>query len=147
MRGMSAFAKARCNQCHVLAGHGVNLGPDLATVTKRYKGAKLLRQLLEPSAEINEKYQTHKFLMTDGTVISGVIVKDAKRHFEVMTNLLQPKKITRVEKGAIEEQIASKVSAMPSGLLDVLTKSEIGDLMSFLQSDGFKLPAHLKHHH
>ena len=147
MRGMSAFAKARCNQCHVLAGHGVNLGPDLAEVTKKYKGKKLLQQLLEPSAEINEKYQTHKFLMGDGNVISGVIVKDAKRHFEVMTNLLQPKKITRVDKSGIEEQAASKVSAMPSGLLDVLTKKEIGDLMTFLQSDGFEMPAHLKHNH
>jgi hypothetical protein len=28
-RGMQAFVKARCNQCHVVAGHGVNLGPDL----------------------------------------------------------------------------------------------------------------------
>ncbi|MEL6108899.1 MAG: PVC-type heme-binding CxxCH protein, partial [Planctomycetota bacterium] len=147
MRGMSAFAKARCNQCHVLAGHGVNLGPDLAEVTKRYKGERLLRQLLEPSVEINKKYQTHRFLMSNGNVISGVIVKDSKKHFEVMTNLLQPKKITRVEKSAIEEQFASKVSAMPTGLLDVLTREEIGDLMSFLQSEGFQLPAHLKHHH
>ncbi|MEO1528422.1 MAG: PVC-type heme-binding CxxCH protein [Planctomycetota bacterium] len=147
MRGMSAFAKARCNQCHVLAGHGVNLGPDLASVTKKYKGKALLKQLLEPSAEINEKYQTHKFLMADGDVISGVIVKDAKRHFEVMTNLLQPKKITRVDKASVEEKIPSRVSAMPTGLLDVLTREEIADLMSFLESDGFKLPDHLKHHH
>ena len=26
MKGMQVFVKARCNQCHVLAGHGVNLG-------------------------------------------------------------------------------------------------------------------------
>ena len=26
MRGMQAYMKARCNQCHVIAGHGVNLG-------------------------------------------------------------------------------------------------------------------------
>ena len=35
MRGMQAFVKARCNQCHVVAGHGVNLGPDLAESIKR----------------------------------------------------------------------------------------------------------------
>ena len=38
VRGMTAFVKARCNQCHVVAGHGVNLGPDLAESVKKLKG-------------------------------------------------------------------------------------------------------------
>ena len=36
--GMQAFVKARCNQCHVVAGHGVNLGPDLAESVKKLQG-------------------------------------------------------------------------------------------------------------
>ncbi|HQX49366.1 MAG TPA: hypothetical protein PLY87_21305 [Planctomycetaceae bacterium] len=28
-KGMASFVNARCNQCHVVAGQGVNLGPDL----------------------------------------------------------------------------------------------------------------------
>ena len=32
--GMTAFVKARCNQCHIVAGHGVNLGPDLVESVK-----------------------------------------------------------------------------------------------------------------
>ncbi|NNE01265.1 MAG: hypothetical protein HKN47_28460 [Pirellulaceae bacterium] len=147
MRGMTAFAKARCDQCHVLAGHGVNLGPDLKEVTKKYKGKKLLAQLLEPSAEINEKFQTYKFLLADGRVISGVIAKNSKKELQVMTNLLTPKILTAVPKDAIDEQVKSKISAMPKGLLDVLTKEEVGDLMTFLQSDGFQLPEHLKKMH
>ena len=47
MRGMAAFMKANCNQCHVLAGHGVNLGPDLSKVAERYKNTRLLQQLIE----------------------------------------------------------------------------------------------------
>ncbi|MFK8114034.1 MAG: PVC-type heme-binding CxxCH protein [Rubripirellula sp.] len=147
MRGMTAFAKANCNQCHVLAGHGVNLGPDLKEVTKKYKDAKLLQQLLDPSSEINEKYQSHKFLLSDGRVISGVITSTSKKHYEVMTNLLTPKKLTKVQKDAIDQQVKSKVSAMPNGLLDTLTKEEITDLLTFLQSDGFELPPHLMKNH
>ena len=147
MRGMGAFMKANCNQCHVLAGHGVNLGPDLTDVTKRYKGNRLLQQLLEPSSEINEKYQTFKFLLNDGRVVSGVIANESKGHFDVMTNLLTPKQLTRVKKGDIEQQVKSKVSAMPAGLLDVLTQEEIRDLLSFLQSSGFQMPDHLKDLH
>ncbi|QDT11698.1 PVC-type heme-binding CxxCH protein [Planctomycetes bacterium K23_9] len=144
MRGMTAFAKARCDQCHALDGHGVDLGPKLTEVTKKHRDEKLIQQLLEPSAEINEKFVTHKFLLADGSVVTGVIAKESKRHVDVMANLLTPKKLTRVDKAAIEEQVQSKISAMPTGLLDVLTREEISDLVTYLQSDGFQLPDHLK---
>ena len=144
MRGIMAFSKARCEQCHVLHGHGVNLGPDLKQISKRFKGQKLLKQLIEPSSEINEKFQTQKFLMADGRVISGVIAKSTKKQFEVVTNLLAPKKLTKINKDEIETQIKSTVSAMPTGLLDVLTQEEIGSLMTYLQSEGYPLPDHLK---
>ncbi len=147
MRGMTAFVKANCNQCHVLAGHGVNLGPDLKDVTKRYKGRKLLQQLIEPSSEINEKYQTYKFLLADGRVISGVITSEKNKHFDVMTNLLTPKVVTQVAKEEIDQQVKSTISAMPTGLLDLLSKDEISDLMVFLQSDGYEIPDHLRKQH
>jgi uncharacterized protein YjgD (DUF1641 family) len=63
----------------------------------------------------------------------------------VVANLLTPDVKIRVEKDAIEQQIKSSVSAMPAGLLDVLTKDEIIDLLVFLQTK--ELPKHLKHHH
>ena len=147
MRGMAAFMKANCNQCHVLAGHGVNLGPDLTKVTERYKNLKLLKQLIEPSSEINEKYQTFKFLMDDGRLVSGVVASEDEKSVSVMTNLLIPKQLTRLNKKEIEQRVKSKVSAMPVGLLDVLTKEEIGELLSFLQSTGFQMPEHLKKMH
>ncbi len=147
MRGMSAFMKANCNQCHVLAGHGVNLGPDLTKITERYKHSRLLQQLIEPSSEINEKYQTFKFLLEDGRLVSGVIASEDEKFVSVMTNLLTPKQLTRLNKKEIEQRAKSKVSAMPAGLLDVLTQEEIGDLMSFLQSPGFQMPEHLRKMH
>jgi putative heme-binding domain-containing protein len=147
MRGMTAFVKANCNQCHIVNGHGVNLGPDLKDVVKRYKGEKLLQQLIDPSSEINEKYQTYKFLLADGSVISGVIIKEQRKHFDVMTNLLTPDKLTQVAKDDIDQQVKSAISAMPAGMLDVLTKAEIGDLLTFLQSEGFEMPEHLKKLH
>lgn len=151
MRGMVAFTKANCNQCHGMGDHAAGellelcecLGPDLKDITKKYKGEKLLRQLLEPSSEINEKFQTHQFLLTDGRVVSGVIHSTAKKHIEVMTNLLTPTVLTKIERDQIDAQVKSKVSAMPPGMLNVLTKQEIADLLTFLQSDGYQLPEHL----
>ena len=46
MSGMQAFVKAQCNQCHMVAGHGINLGPDLTDIAKRFTGKKLLLSLI-----------------------------------------------------------------------------------------------------
>ncbi len=147
MRGMQAFQKARCNQCHVISGHGINLGPDLTDVVKRFQHQKLLRQLIEPSSEINEKYRNHQFALKNGEVVTGVIIQDERKHIQVVSNLLLPQSITRIRKRDIDEQIASRLSPMPEGLVDVLEKQEIIDLLGFLQAGGFKLPDHLDHRH
>ena len=142
---MQAFVKARCNQCHVVAGHGINLGPDLTDVAKRFQGRKLLQQILEPSTDINRKYQNHQFVLKSGKVVAGVIVDESPQEFKVVTNLLNPNAFVRVKRSQIEEQIPSSVSAMPAGLANVLTQAEILDLIGFLQTGGYKLPEHLKH--
>ena len=146
-RGMTAFVKARCNQCHIVAGHGVNLGPDLAESVKKLKGRDLLAQMLEPSSKIHEDFQSYRFLLDDGRVLNGVIVKEDKRTYSIATNLLTPNSLTEIRKKDIEEKLASKISPMPDGMLDVLTKDEIMDLHAFVESGGYNLPEHLKQHH
>ena len=147
MAGMQAFVKAQCNQCHMVAGHGINLGPDLTDVAKRFKGRKLLQQILEPSSEINKKYQNHQFIMDSGQVVSGVIVDESPAEYKVVQNLLNPNAFVRIKREDIDEQVQSTISAMPVGLANVLTKKELLDLVSFLQTGGYKLPAHLKKMH
>ncbi len=149
MAGMQAFAKAGCNQCHKLAGHGVNLGPDLTDVRKRFQGRKLLQQILEPSSDINEKYRSWKILTSSGRAITGIIVKEDDEAIHLLTNLLLPDSTMAIPKSEIELRIESKISSMPTGVANVLTKDEIVALVGFLESEGFKLPLHLldKHGH
>ncbi len=135
MRGMLAFQKAKCDQCHQLAGHGVNLGPDLSDVTLRYRGDRLLQQIIDPSSEISPRHRTYRFLLDSGQVVTGVIQSEDENEVHVLTNLLVPEQLTRVEKSAIELRSESHVSSMPAGLMDGLTKDEIGDLLSYLQAD------------
>ena len=147
MDGMQAFVKAGCNQCHQLAGHGVNLGPDLTTVGKRLSGKKLLQQILEPSAEIHKDYRSWKILTADGQAINGIIQKETKETIELVTNLLLPNAVSIIPKSEIDLKIESNISSMPVGLVDVLTEDEILSLVGFLESDGFKLPLHLLDQH
>jgi putative heme-binding domain-containing protein len=146
-RGMTAFVKARCNQCHVVAGHGVNLGPDLAESIKTLKGEELLRQMIEPSSKIHEKFQNRQFVTSEGRTITGVVIKEDAKAYHVATNLLTPNTLTIVAKRDVDEQVLSKVSPMPTGLLNVLTKDEILDLQAFVEAGGYKLPNHLQHQH
>jgi putative heme-binding domain-containing protein len=146
VQGMQAFVKARCNQCHVIAGHGVNLGPDLTESIKKYKGEQLLRQILEPSQEIHEKFRNYQFELTSGRLVSGTLLKETPSEYQVLTNMLLPQNVTSLLKTEVEEKIALKVSPMPEGMVNVLTREEILDLLAFLEA-GNQLPAHLQHQH
>ncbi len=45
-------------------------------------------------------------------------------------------KATEIPKDRIEERVDSKVSLMPEGLLNTLTKKEIFDLLLYIESAG-----------
>ncbi len=147
MRGMQAFVKAQCHQCHQVAGHGINIGPELKDIGKRFQGKKLLQQILEPSAEVNEKFKNTQLLLDTGNTVVGVITRETDEAYFVTTNLLAPKAVTRVPKRDVDELVPAKLSPMPTGLVDMLTKQEITDLVSSLQAGGYELPEHLEHRH
>ena len=92
------------------------------------------------------KFQTNQFLLESGKLIAGVIVKETDTDFHVVSNLLIPTAITKIAKADIDEQFPSTVSPMPQGMINVLTRPEILDMLSFLET-GYKLPPHLQHKH
>ena len=143
-RGLHAFAKAQCTQCHVAAGHGVNLGPNLVESVRKHRGRALLEQVLDPSQTIHEQYRSMQFLLVSGKVLSGLVREQSPDGFVIVTNLAAPGQTTRIKRNDVEEVVPSKVSAMPAGLVNVLTREEILDLLSFLEA-GDDLPASLKH--
>ena len=105
-------------------------------------GKKLLQQIIQPSLELNKQFQNHQFILLDGTVASGVIIEETLKQYKIASNLLDPKNVKLINKDQIDEQIPSKISAMPSGMLDVLTRDEILDLISFLESGGRQSNSH-----
>ena len=125
----------------------MNIGPDLTDVAKRYTGDKLMRQIVEPSTEINKKHQTYQFILKNGKFVAGVVTKETRGEYHIVANLLTPNVVTKLRKRDVEEKILSKTSSIPKGMLDVLTKKEMAELAAFLESGGFKLPGHLKHKH
>ncbi|MFN6027799.1 MAG: hypothetical protein ACK49E_26875, partial [Planctomyces sp.] len=146
-RGLAAFVKARCNQCHVAAGQGVNLGPDLTESVKQLKGAELLRQILEPSLKIHDKFQSQQFVLNDGRVFTGVVMQETERQVKIAANLLTPNTLTTFSRADIEERLPLTISPMPAGLLNFLTKQEILELHAYVEQGDFRLPEHLRKQH
>lgn len=134
VRGRQAFLKAQCLQCHRVSGYGADLGPDLVESVKKFQGEKLLRHIIEPALEIHPNYQTTQFLLESGNVVIGNIILEDDDSIHVATDLMTPQNLTKIDKAEIEIRQVSKNSAMPEGLLNLLSKAEILDLLRFLEA-------------
>ncbi len=133
-RGRQAFLKAQCLQCHSVSGYGAESGPDLVESVKKFRGEKLLRHIIEPALEIHPKYQTSQFLLESGQVVVGNVIREDESVIQIATNLLMPQDLTLIDRSEIEDRQVSKNSAMPEGLLNGLSKTEILDLLRFLEA-------------
>jgi len=73
---------------------------------------------------------------TAGKVVVGRIVEETPEKVVLRPNPLEPETVVTVKKSEIEARSLSKISPMPAGLLNTLTKEEILDLMAYLESLG-----------
>jgi putative heme-binding domain-containing protein len=140
-RGRALFAAAACVQCHRVKGQeqGGDFGPDLGALPAKladgtFTRADVLRAVLEPSREIDPKYRPVLIETRDGGLVSGIVVgRDAK----ALRVLAGPQAAPReVPLGTIVDQVDSKVSLMPEGLLVTLSKEEILDLLAYVIAGG-----------
>ncbi|MGO9923151.1 MAG: PVC-type heme-binding CxxCH protein [Isosphaeraceae bacterium] len=134
--GKQIFEVASCVSCHRLNGVGEQIGPDLAQLDAKTTRSDILRSLLEPSAKIDEKYQTHIFTTKMGTVITGMILEENAGRIKLIENPLARTAPVLLDRADIEEHAKSPTSIMPKGLLDKLTKQEILDLIAYIAARG-----------
>jgi len=145
-RGKEIFTKLACASCHKLGAEGVNYGPELTDVLKRFNNdrAELLRQIIEPSLVITNRYRNYEFELKDGESVFGMILKEDGESLTLQTGpsdtLIQP-----LKKSDVQTQRPQNSSLMPQALLNTLSKEEILDLLAYIESDGSS-PAH-KHEH
>ncbi len=131
--GKQIFQAATCVSCHKFGGAGTEIGPDLTKIDpKQNKPIEILRDLLDPSFRINEKYQTFTFELESGKVITGLIVAETPDMVKVIENPLVKAEPMTIKKADISERKKSPVSIMPKGLLDKLTHEEILDLIAYV---------------
>ncbi|WP_145168629.1 c-type cytochrome [Rubripirellula lacrimiformis] len=133
--GQRIFAEASCAGCHKVSGQGGVIGPDLTDVLTRWKGDRMgvLKEILDPSHKIDEKYLMQRILTVDGRTITGVLVKEDDDNVSLMPSA-EAKAPIVVAQDDIEAMVPSSVSMMPKALMDQYTKDEVFELMSYLEN-------------
>ncbi|MGV3774175.1 MAG: plastocyanin/azurin family copper-binding protein [Verrucomicrobiales bacterium] len=135
--GKKLFVNLGCLQCHQIGKEGFAYGPDLTDIYKRYNGdsAEVLRHILEPSVKIEQRYQNLEIETTDGESVYGLLAKENEKTITLQTgpaaNLVQ-----EIKKEDIASRKGLTSSMMPGGLLNTISKEEIGDLLAYLKSGG-----------
>jgi putative heme-binding domain-containing protein len=130
--GRPLFDK-QCAICHRFGAIGKDVGPDLTTIASRFKKKDVLDSILWPSKVISDQYQAEMFELTDGKIVTGVIVRESATAVLVRT-ADNPDKPIPVSKAQIANRAPSTVSLMPEGLLDGLNHAEIANLLAFVMA-------------
>lgn len=150
--GKQLFSTLGCAQCHRMskadsAAQGQALGPNVDDSVKKYKqdASALLREILEPSRNIDDKYRQLVIALEDGTTQTGVVAEENEETLTLLSG--SPPKQVSIPKSSIDDQVASNVSIMPTALLNTLDREQILDLLAYLLSGGdAKAPA-FHHNH
>ncbi|MEX1228757.1 MAG: HEAT repeat domain-containing protein [Planctomycetaceae bacterium] len=133
VRGKLAFTKGKCIKCHKFLNEGENVGPDLTSVRRRFQKKDVVESLIFPSQVISDQYRMVTIVTTSGLVHNGMPIPTAKDK-DTVTLLLSDATRLEIPKKEIDEQIASKTSVMPLGLLNEMAPEEVIDLFEFLET-------------
>jgi putative heme-binding domain-containing protein len=134
-RGRAAFAAAQCLACHKFGTEGGSVGPDITGAASRFNRRDLLETIIEPSKVVSDQYQNTIFTKTNGDEVIGRLVEENDSRVVVVTNPLSGER-TEIKKREIARRALSKISPMPEGLVNILTKDEILDLLAYIEAGG-----------
>ncbi len=119
-----------CAKCHKLFEEGEEIGPNL-TSYQRDNVEALLLNVVNPSAEIREGFQTQIVITVDGQVMTGFLADQDARLIVLRTADGQSHTIQRED---IDELRPAPRSIMPEQLLDALDDQQVRDLFAYLRS-------------
>lgn len=132
--GKKMFAIGTCFRCHRISGQGGSVGPDLTPAGHRFNIRDLVETIIVPDKEISDQYEATIFLMEDGRTITGRVANLSGGQYSIQQDMIDPGNFIGINVSEIEDMRPSKVSMMPGGLLDNLTRDEILDLVAYLKS-------------
>jgi putative heme-binding domain-containing protein len=129
-RGKKVFfgEQVGCFKCHQINSEGGTIGPDLSNLLYR-DYASVLKDITEPSAAINPDHLSYNVELKDGSVETGVLLKND--HEKVVLGQVTGASLA-ISKTNVAGMKASSISLMPEGLLKLIDAQQQKDLFTFL---------------
>ncbi len=128
-RGQAQYL-GRCIACHVAAGQGIAVGPDLITVKTKGREA-LLTAILEPHKEIASQYIAYTVNTKDGQTLAGIITDD---NATSLTLKMMGGATVNVPRANVKGSSSSGQSLMPEGLEQGMTVQDMADMLDFIEA-------------
>lgn len=138
--GKRAYLAASCQACHRMNGprgtgatrpevEGENRGPDLTGAGARYSARDLLVAILEPSREVPDVWRDTEFWGEERLLAAGRIEVEQGGELVVLESYGRR---VRVPRDLVRERVPHRLSPMPEGLVDALSRDEILDLLAYV---------------
>ncbi len=131
-RGQAVFnsTKVACSACHAIGYLGGTIGPDLTHIGKIREQRDILESIVFPSSSFVRSYEPVQVTTKKGKVYNGLVRRETADEVVLATSATEEVRIARQE---IDEVQPGKVSIMPAGLEQQLTRQELADLVAFLK--------------
>lgn len=133
-RGEAVFLRsgaASCNKCHRVKGKGVDIGPDLSQIGRKYERRALLETIMNPSAGIAPEYVPYVVETESGKVYAGFLQdQNAER---IVLKSIEGVSLQILRKDVVELAKQEK-SLMPELVLKSVTAQDAADLLAYLVS-------------
>jgi putative heme-binding domain-containing protein len=141
-RGESIFfGSGNCVACHMVAGRGGRLGPELTRIGSARSRAYLMESIREPDRELthnrnvpewlNLDYDTVIATTRDGKTVTGVVMNEDTFTVQIMD---ASEKIYSFQKKSLKSFRHERRSQMPAYPRERLSDQDLQDLVAFLQT-------------
>jgi putative heme-binding domain-containing protein len=130
-RGQRLYTTAQCAKCHRFGTSGESMGPDLTSLASRFTRTEVLDAIIHPSKIVSDQYRGKKLVLRNGQTLAGLTTVDIDGRWIVLKSDGERETIAAED---VEDVSDMSQSAMPEGLLDSLTASEIADLVRYLET-------------
>jgi putative membrane-bound dehydrogenase-like protein len=128
-RGAKMFA-THCAACHRVENVGTDIGPALSSVAN-WTGEALLTAILDPDRQVEPRYLSYTAKLNNNDEIFGIITAETGGGL-TMKGL--DGKDQQILRGNIKSLTCTNHSLMPMGFEQAMSKQELADLISFLQT-------------
>ena len=138
------YGDANCSLCHMVAGKGGRVGPDLTSVgasrtresiidSVRNPSRRLAWGLTEATKEFPQEYETVTIVTADGKEIRGVALNEDSFSVQMMDS---SENIHLLEKDKLRSFQKSRESMMPKYNADILSDKDLEDIVAYLTKVG-----------